>query len=80
MTNPIQSLRVRIRGSATARKIFGAYFALLVAICLVSFTVIFLAERVTMDSLVILVPLWSLGVVAWVVLIRASRRPVPRDN
>jgi hypothetical protein len=67
---------MRIRGSVAARKVVAAYFALLAAICLVSFTVIFLAEGVTMDSLVILVPLWSLGVVAWVILVRASRRPV----
>ena len=74
MTTPFQSLRARIRDSAMARKIWVAFSALVVAIPLVSITVIFLAEgRMTLASLVIFVPLWSLGVVAWVLIFRMLR-------
>ena len=73
MTTPTQSLFARIRGSAITQKIVFSFIALHVAITLVLITVIPLASGVPLRRLVILVPLWCLGVVVWVILIRAFR-------
>ena len=75
MTNPVQSLRVRLHGSALARKIHIALVALHIAVPLVAIEVMLLAEGMKItDSLVFLVPLSCLGIVALVIFVRGVRR------
>ena len=75
MTNPVQSLRVRLHGSALARKIHIALVVLHVVVPLAAIEVMLLAQGMTItDSLVLLVPLSCLGIVAVGIFVRGFRR------
>ena len=81
MATPVPLWLARIRRSVIAQRIILSFFALHVAVSLVVITVIPLTSGVPLRYLVvILAPLWCLGVVAWVMLFRGYRRWLSASN
>ena len=71
MTNPIQSMRLRLRGSVMAHKVHFVLTVLHIVVPLAVIETILLVEGATIrDSLILLVPLMCLGAIPLIILIR----------